>query len=203
MSMTTSETSLQPGFDDPVMDSQASFRTLLDVMARPGRIERLDAALEAPELLHKAAAAVCLTLLDVDTPFWLDEAARDSESLRRFLAFHCGCPIVESPKDAAFALATEPLTMPSLDSFGLGSAEYPDRSTTLVIQVRALHEEGGSILRGPGIEDSRRFDASPLPLDFWEQAQANHEAFPLGVDMVFATADRIAALPRTTALEIA
>lgn len=203
MSMTANESALRPGFDDPVMDSQASFRTLLDVMARPGRIEKIDCALDPPPPLLSAAAAVCLTLLDVDTPLWLDQFARESEELRAFLSFHCGCPIVEEPASAAFALVTDPLTMPALRAFGQGTAEYPDRSTTLIVQVRALHAEGDAILRGPGIEESHRFDASPLPLDFWAQAQLNHEAFPLGVDLIFATSERVAALPRSTALEIA
>ena len=203
MSMTTSDATLQPGFDDPVMDSQASFRTLLDAMARPGSIETLVCDLDPPAPLLSAATAVCLTLLDVDSPLWLDKPARESEDLCRFLSFHCGCPLVEAPAEAAFALITEPLTMPPLQAFGQGSAEYPDRSTTLIIQVRALHPEGETILRGPGIEESRRFDASPLPLDFWEQAKANHERFPLGLDLIFAAPERLAALPRSTRLEIA
>lgn len=200
---TTTKSLMRPGFDDPVMDSQASFRRLLDAMAQPGRVEAMQSDLEPPAPLQAAATAVCLTLLDLDTTLWLDKAARDSEGLRQFLAFHCGCPLVDEPAEAAFALITEPLTMPALESFGQGSAEYPDRSTTLIIQVRALHPEGETILSGPGIEDRRRFDATPLPLEFWEQACANHAGFPLGVDLIFATADRVAAVPRSTRLEIA
>ena len=204
---TTHQQALQPGFDDPVLESQSVFRALLDAMARPGRPEEIAPALEVPAPLRPLAAAVCLTLLDVDTPLWLDAPARASESLRRFLAFHCGCPLTEDPAVAAFALITDPQAMPPLGAFGQGSAEYPDRSTTLVVQVEtlgeALSEDGGTVLRGPGIEGSRRFHAAPLPPGFWAQAQANRAGFPRGVDVVFAAPDRLAALPRSTRLEVA
>ncbi len=193
---------LKPGFDDLVMDSQRSFRALLGAMARPGNPVTLDCAPDAPEPMLPAAGAACLTLLDLDTPLWLGAQARESEALRRYLAFHCGCPLVEQPAEAAFALVVDPLTMPPLSAFGQGTAEYPDRSTTVIIQVRALHVEGQALLRGPGIANSQRFDATPLSLDFWDQVRANHETFPLGVDLLFATADRVAALPRSTSLEI-
>ena len=210
----TAQTRLQPGFDDPVLESQSVFRALLDAMARPGQPQDIAQesvlTLEVPAPLRPVAAAICLTLLDVDTALWLDAPARASEDLRRFLVFHCGCPLTEDPAAAAFALITDPLAMPPLGAFGQGTAEYPDRSTTLVIQVEALGEaggetlgeEGGAVLRGPGIEHSRRFRAAPLPPDFWAQAQANRALFPRGVDLVFAAPERLAALPRSSRLEI-
>ena len=194
---------LQPGFDDPVLESQSVFRAMLSAMAQPGRRQDIASGPEVPAPLQPVAAAVCLTLLDVDTTLWMDEAARASEGLERFIAFHCGCPVTEDPAEAAFALVTDPLAMPPLGAFGQGTPEYPDRSTTLVLQVQALNGDGGPLLRGPGIEDSRRFDAEPLPPGFWAQARANHAGFPRGVDLIFAAPAHLAAVPRSTHLEIA
>ena len=76
------------------------------------------------------------------------------------------------------------------------------------LQVEALNEAAGPvlrgpILRGPGIEDSRRFNADPLPPGFWAQARANHAGFPRGVDILFAAPGQLTALPRSTRLESA
>lgn len=203
----TAQAPLQAGFDDPVLDSQACFRVVLDAMAQPGRISALAAGkmpldLAVPEPLQPVMAGLCLTLLDLDTNLWLDPAAALSEALRRYLAFHCGCPIVATPADADFALVTDPRAMPPLADFRQGSAEYPDRSTTILLQVERLTNGEGATLRGPGIEDSRRFGASPLPSDFWSQVQSNRALFPCGVDVIFAAPAAVAALPRSTRVEM-
>ena len=59
------------GFAEPVLAAQATFRVVMDVMARPGTI-RLLAGISAPAPLSASAAAIALTLLDYETPFWLD-----------------------------------------------------------------------------------------------------------------------------------
>src|SRR5262249_60143642 len=71
--------SVRRGFVEPVLESQRVFRRVLDAMAHPGRIVRIDSFIDAPVPLAPATAAVCLTLLDFETPLWLDAAARVPE----------------------------------------------------------------------------------------------------------------------------
>lgn len=193
---------MQPGFGDPVFDSQAVFRALLHAMSRPGMVNTLDIDLAPPAPLSPAAAAVCLTLADLDTPVWVTPGTPGNAL--SYLRFHCGCPMVENPAHAAFALITDGDHLPDLTRFSLGTQEYPDRSATLIIQVSGLEavRTGGVRLTGPGIESMNRLAVRGLSDDFWAAFAANHQQYPLGWDVVFATEDRIASLPRSTRTEI-
>jgi len=79
-----------PGFADPVSDAQSTFRAVLDAMARPGQVHHVGGGLTAPAPLDRATAAVLLTLVDNETPLWVDSAAADA---REWLAFHCGAAL--------------------------------------------------------------------------------------------------------------
>jgi alpha-D-ribose 1-methylphosphonate 5-triphosphate synthase subunit PhnH len=189
-----------PGFVDPVLDSQRTFRFILDAMARPGKVNQLGSLPSPPAPLLPAAAAVCLTLLDLDTPLWLDAKAA-APQVTDYLRFETGCPLAGEPGKAAFALVADPAQMPPLSSFAQGSAEYPDRSATLIIQVASLGNQAGRTLRGPGIKDSVQLEAGGLPDSVWEQLRDNHEIFPLGVDLILTTQNEVACLPRTVQVE--
>ncbi len=89
-----------PGFADPVGDAQAIFRAVLDAMARPGKLHQVGAGLAAPAPLDCATAAVLLTLIDNETPLWVDPVA---DAARAWLAFHCGAAITDVSGEAAFA----------------------------------------------------------------------------------------------------
>jgi alpha-D-ribose 1-methylphosphonate 5-triphosphate synthase subunit PhnH len=92
---------LSPGFADTVGDAQACFRLVLDAMAHPGRLQTVR-PLQAPPPLCGAAAAAVLTLIDQETPLWLDP---DAAAARAWIAFHTGAPVVEDPGRAMFAVA--------------------------------------------------------------------------------------------------
>ena len=189
-----------PGFADPVADAQSVFRQVLDAMAHPGRIVEVpQAVLPANESgLPDAAAALALTLLDFETPVWLDAAfIRAADYVR----FHCGAPIVADPKASRFAFAGDLSALPPLEAFDLGHIDFPDRSTTLVLAVRALEARAGLTLRGPGIQDRAALDVGGVAAAFWAERAKLASLFPLGIDLVFVCGRRLAAVPRTTQVE--
>jgi alpha-D-ribose 1-methylphosphonate 5-triphosphate synthase subunit PhnH len=186
---------LQPGFADPVRDAQACFRAVLDAMAHPGRIVRMPSTVPGPTPLGPAASAVALSLCDIDTPVWLDAK---SATAANYLAFHCGAPLAGMPGDAGFAFVADAAALPPLDQFALGTDEYPERSTTLVIGVSDLVSDSGARLRGPGIRDEARLGAIELPARFWTERAALAELSPRGLDILFVCGDALAALPRST-----
>ncbi len=187
---------LTAGFADPVRASQAAFRAVLDAMARPGTVRPLLAAPPAPPPLSAGAAAIALTLCDHDTPVWIDGDLRANGEVAEWLRFHCGCAVIDDPGRAAFAFA-HGATAPAFEAFNLGTADYPDRSTTLVLQVTTLQSGGSLVLAGPGIRDRNTLDARPLPGDIAARLARNHSLFPRGVDLLLASADAVAGLPRS------
>lgn len=188
------------GFADPVHSAQAAFRAVLDAMSRPGTVRAIDANVAAPQPLSPAMAAVALTLCDQDTPVWLDAALRSSQDVAAWLRFHCGAKIADDAGTASFAFAADPRALPAFEHFNLGSADYPDRSTTLVLRVESFAVGHALTLEGPGIKSRQAFRADPLPEDFAERLRQNRELFPRGVDLILASATEIAALPRSVRL---
>ena len=184
---------LTAAFADPVLDAQRCFRAVLDAMSRPGQVHTIG-GVEPPAPLGVAAAAVLLTVADHETPMWL---GTDIASVRPWLEFHCGSPVVADPSDATFALS---IGLPDLGAFPAGSHEAPEASATLIVQLPAL--EGGPTLRltGPGIRADATIAPMGLPPDFVAQWSRNRALFPAGVDLVLCAGDRLAAFPRTLSI---
>jgi alpha-D-ribose 1-methylphosphonate 5-triphosphate synthase subunit PhnH len=199
--MTASEQdSFPPGFKDPVLDSQASFRRILDATAYPGRIQTIDCAPAPPAGFCPAAAALCLTLVDFETPLWLDEGAATREAMA-YLRFHCGASLTADAHSARFALFADPERMPSLSAFGVGEDKYPDRSATLLLQVPSLTEGPRKVWSGPGIRKSVCASIAGLPEWFWGDWNLNGELYPLGVDVFFVSRNQVVGLPRSVRSE--
>ncbi len=192
----TSGDGLLPGFADPVRDSQETFRVLMNATARPGIIHGLPVRPKPPEPLYATTGAVCLTLLDFETPLWIDPSASSGRILG-YLKFHCGCPFARDPAKAAFAVIPDGRTAPELGRFRRGDPLYPDRSATVIIQVASLHHSEGVTLSGPGIEREIQLQATGLNDAFWSDFRANGEQFPLGVDVLLLSPVSVCGLPRT------
>ena len=77
------------GFENPVMEAQSTFRAIMDAMA-PGRPFPIAGIAGAPRPLLPSTAAIALTLLDHDTPVWLDDPPDD---VLNWLRFHTGRPL--------------------------------------------------------------------------------------------------------------
>ena len=193
--------SIEGGFADPVFNAQTVFRAVMDAMARPGSVQPLPALARPPAPLSGTAGAVALALCDNDTPLWLDPALHVSAAIGSWLGFHTGAPLANTPADAHFAFVATPAEMMALDGFAQGTQDYPDRSTTLILQVSDLTSGTPLLLEGPGIETSATIAPAQMPRHFIEQWKQNIQRFPRGVDIILATAEGIACLPRTTRIK--
>jgi alpha-D-ribose 1-methylphosphonate 5-triphosphate synthase subunit PhnH len=176
------------GFASPAFDAAHAFRAAMRAMARPGTIERTEGA-APPAPMSRAMGAVLLTLCDPDTPIHL-AGAHDTPPLRGWITFHTGAPLVEAAQ-ADFAFGTWDSLQP-VTAYRVGTPQYPNRSTTLVVDVENLQAKGAR-LTGPGIKET-----AWLNLPETKAFQANRKLFPLGLDCFFTAGDQLAALPRTT-----
>jgi len=195
--MLTTMSDLPAGFADKVFDAQSTFRAVMEAMARPGSVQRVTADVVAPPGLMRGAAAITLTLFDHDTPIWLDPQLA---AVAAWLKFHTGAPVVADPATSSFALVADGAALPDLECFALGDNEYPDRSTTLILQVGSLTQGPDYELRGPGIDGTTTLRASVSPADLFEQLAINARLFPRGIDLLLVHDDAMVAIPRTTRL---
>lgn len=179
------------GFVDAPVQSATGFRAILNALSRPGEIVPVAGA-QPPAPLSRAAGTVALILLDDTTPVHL-AGAHDCPAVRDWIVFHTGAPLVGA-RDALFAIGTWDALLP-VSRFAIGTAEYPDRAATLIVEVAHLAAEG-ALLRGPGIETAAR-----LSLPETEAFRHNRALFPLGFDAFLTCDDRLAGMPRSTIVE--
>jgi alpha-D-ribose 1-methylphosphonate 5-triphosphate synthase subunit PhnH len=178
---------------DPVHDTQAVFRVLLEALSHPGETLQIPApALDAPA--NPWVASVLLTLLDHETSF----ASVSCEALDGFVRSRTNARLT-AVDEADFVLArAESLTPKLINDLKRGSLAYPDESATLV--VSALHNLPTERLElsGPGILSRREvhLPLQPSTLDALAGANAN---YPCGVDVYLIDAGgQVIGLPRTT-----
>ncbi|UMO88419.1 phosphonate C-P lyase system protein PhnH [Pectobacterium sp. PL64] len=191
--------SIQASFAQPVADAQCTFRRILKAVSEPGVTVTLPLQ-QGWGRLSPALTAVMLTLVDRDTPLWLDDAL-DDDTLRSNLRFHTGA-ILTHDESAAFALLhVSSATAIALSRFSAGDVMSPEKSTTVIIEVSSL--TGGTPLRlsGPGLETSRVVDPQLSP-DIVRYLCHRPDPFPQGIDLMFTCADALMALPRTTHVEV-
>jgi alpha-D-ribose 1-methylphosphonate 5-triphosphate synthase subunit PhnH len=201
IALSTALSTLAPGFADPVHDTQAVFRTLLDALSRPGTVGVIENVLPEVRATHAelAAFAALLALCDYATPVWL---AQPDTALGSALRFHTGAPLVDEPGQAAFAYIHEAGALPPLESFALGAAESPEQSVTLLIRVDALTGGAPIVLSGPGIQHTATIAPVGLPEHFWRERAALAPLFPCGVDCYLVCGARLIGLPRTTQAKV-
>jgi alpha-D-ribose 1-methylphosphonate 5-triphosphate synthase subunit PhnH len=191
---------LPAGFADKVLSAQSTFRSVMDAMARPGSVQQVVAAVGTPGSMMLGTAAIALTLFDHDTPIWLDTKMSETSEVTKWLKFHSGAPVVEDSSICHFAVIGNAAALPDLSRFSFGTNEYPDRSTTLLLQVDSLKHGGSFQLRGPGIDGTATLRAMIEPRDLFQRLSINETLFPRGIDVVLISGESIVAIPRTTRL---
>lgn len=190
---------LTPGLQNPVLDAQSIFHSVLNALAQPGTVHPCIGIASTP--LPPVMAAFALTFLDHETPYAL-AGFPATLAVSDYLGFHTGARLAATLKAAAFVFAADAATLPALSGLSTGTPAYPDRSATVILGAGDFGSGVAVELSGPGIADVQRFSASGLDAGFWRMAVENAALFPQGVDFILAGTDALAALPRSTAIAL-
>lgn len=185
------------GFSDPVFQSQAAFKAVMDAMARPGRIHVLPLGAAPPAPMSSGAGAIALTLCDHDTPVSLSKPMMDA-GVPGWLAFQTGALVTDDRTEAQFAFLDRSCNLPALSTFLVGEQEYPDRSATIVADIASLRGGADYTLEGPGIDGTTAMSPVGLPDHFETLWRENNAAYPRGVDLILVAGHELICLPRTT-----
>lgn len=208
--MTTIELSeLAAGFSDISLGSQSVFRAALEALSYPGRPVLLEVTFEAPKAAHASSSGLLLALLEPGSLLWLSPSLADTDAAT-WIVFHTDCKLTPHPHEADFAWIKHWDELPALECFALGTDEYPDHSTTCVIDIAAPSTQTVTApsltLTGPGIAVTstiEQLSATPLQVEgFVEQWSNNQASFPRGVDVFFTTSTGLIGLPRTTRIQV-
>ena len=147
---------------------------------------------ELPGLMP-ATAALLYTLLDQDVSVWSPPLPADTLASLRF---HTGLRLAAAPEQADFVVL--PLGAAAAAGRAQGRrARIPRPLRHRAAGNRRLQRRAGGSLR-PGFAAPRRFGMDGAPDDFWRQWRDNHARFPLGVDILLISGERVAGLPRST-----
>jgi alpha-D-ribose 1-methylphosphonate 5-triphosphate synthase subunit PhnH len=184
-----------------VFDAQRHFRTVLDSMSRPGKINRFaPLALTPPEGFPRAAAYVGFALLNADVAA---HVADDAETAAAYLRANTQCRL-ESAATADFLFLHGGDDPSSIAAAKTGVPTYPEGGATAVIAVGHLGKSSGTgglqlTLEGPGIETREIVFVTGLRAEVLAALQAKNTEFPLGVDAILVSEDEcLVCLPRTT-----
>jgi alpha-D-ribose 1-methylphosphonate 5-triphosphate synthase subunit PhnH len=207
-----SATAITADWQNPVSFSAKAFRLILDSMARPGKINRL----ELPELgqyppVNPYATGVLLTLLDSEVSFaiavhgqWLAAKHPTVE----WFKLRSGAQAVEAAK-AHFALFCDGNSQGKLLELNRGTLLEPENSATVIYCVEkltAFDAPPNSLslkLNGAGIEGTKLLAVQGLAQSELELFRQTRQAYPLGIDVyLIDQTGGCVGLPRTTKISL-
>ncbi len=191
--------SLLNHFDQPVDDAQHAFRRILKALSEPGVVVSLPHS-SGWQPLNPATTSILLTLVDQETPLYLDEPL-NSDAVQQNIRFHCGAMLTTSIKKSLFSLFNNEIKEEILINCPAGNELSPEHSTTVILQATSLHLGVPLRLRGPGIEHHRTV-APQLPSTVLNYLLNRPATFPAGLDFLLTCGENLMAIPRTTHVEV-
>lgn len=170
---------------------QQLFRGLLNAMARPGSLEKS----VSPQAGEPIGLPVLAVLVDAAVTL-----ADPHQLLRKsdWPFLHA----TEKPADTADYILCDGNRAAGF-SPKLGTLNCPEQSATLIIAVGGFNAGATCLqLKGPGIAKAAKLRIDGLDPS-WIQARQDWVCeFPLGVDLILVSETELAAIPRTTKVEV-
>ena len=193
---------ISPSFENTERDSQIIFRQVLNSFSRPAVPFEISPRVKSSKTdSARVGTSLLLALMDTGSSLHLLLKEHDN-NLADFLKFHTGCRIASGPEQANYIWVQSSERLPSLMECALGSAEFPEASSTLIIDVEGFKIDANSSNHspwtGPGINGELYIEIMGLNDQFWSDRKNIRPLFPCGVDVIFCSPTHIVSLPRST-----
>ena len=188
-----------PTMSVPAQEEQATFRVLLDAMARPGTIHSLPPR-RVEDGEWGGAFLVLQALLDHEVTFHvLSEQSMPHEQLLRRTGAR-SAPLGQ----ADFVLTRGGGAVAAIEEAREGGFEEPERAATVILLTDSLGGDGVALtLSGPGIESTSLLTVENVPVAAFEALRGRTVTFPQGVDVILVdTAGQVASVPRSTRIAL-
>lgn len=184
---------------DEVFEAQEHFRTIMDCMAQPGKIQQLEGAIDSLEGFNKVSSLIGFALMDSNTGFYQNYHA----NLDQYFLLNTSA-IPKSPEEADFLfLKGSDSAAEMIEEAKVGIPEYPEGGAFLIIEVETLSketlDEGIEItLKGPGVKGEISLYVVGLNKEVLEAIQEKNFEYPLGVDTILTDASgNMVCIPRS------
>lgn len=169
---------------------QQVFRSLMEVMSRPGKTESLNEVAD-----NSALRALLATLMDAEVTLADHGQLLDDSD---WPLLQCQQRDVESADYLVCSGEQTPDFEPKL-----GTLASPEYAATIVLKVDSVQSGNQQCeLSGPGINGTQTIAFSGLNRAWLEQREEWNAAFPLGIDILLVDDKHVMALPRTTRIEV-
>lgn len=193
---------------DQVHDLQQVYRTILDCMARPGTIRRLEQStglVEEQIPCNEAIVLCALTVLDAEVSFYII-ADEDKEGKLAELISSYTMARESSIEQADFIIvlqdAVKDEVHKALSLCKMGDLINPQQSATWIVETANLSNNQGVTMHGPGIKQFKQLQTGCWK-EFWQTRNRKVKEYPLGIDLLFADdSNQISCVPRTTSVEL-
>ena len=171
---------------DHLFESQKQYRLLLDCMAKPGVIAKLDSDINVPDGLNKASALVAFALLNSDVCFC---NTMNQEALNAYFITNTSASPAESDvADFIFVNGAKP-DVKKVSVAKMGLPAYPESGAFIIIDVKQISDsplqDGVKLmLEGPGVKDTKDIYVGGISTELLEVILERNIEYPLGVDTI-------------------
>lgn len=191
---------IKEGIFDEVHDCQETFRLLLYAISNPGEIVSISEYAKKLEDKNQVMLLLALTLLDKETTFMVAgneffakivaelTYSRQAEAYANYIFISEKC----SPelREKIFFQATP------------GTLVDPHTNSVLIIGVDQFDKSASCLLKGPGINGSKRAAFSEYAKQWILQRDSLEYEYPTGIDLYFVTPQgELMAIPRKVSME--
>lgn len=187
-----------------IFDAQRHFRSIMDSMARPGKINTLsEPNIDTPEGLNKASALVGFALLNADVTFF---SGTYPETVNEYFYTNTSSKGADATT-ADFIFINGRHDTSAIEEAKEGIDIYPETSAFIVIDAEKVSTTPlkGSIaitLTGSGVETKALFYIKGISSDLLDIIKEKNTEYPLGVETIFTDQqDQVVCIPRSSHIE--